>query len=394
MSKTMSPEQLSKYLSAQVAQIKSLEREVEEIQAGFTSSYMEFKAQHDETLADLTGKVLEHYAHIDAGLRGKIDQLVLLEREGLEKRRKQLRENEIPELRRAADGKLTQARQAELALEKGNPIFDKKEEKRKARLQKLKTKLASLNAEIGRRRRGLGFLFRFPAIVRLDRKRNKIIGEIEATRTEINALRIEWREMLRQAGSESEILGTQWKELNLKAARLQDELEYLDDPDQLGTLALKRAINRVLDEMTDPQDYQAGALQEEIGSMIRLNIRTDNYEEGLGTVAGLIALMRGIETGLGSFRTSVDALSREQKMHSQHLRKLSVHLPAEVMDFHTLWEPLRKKVKDDARLSRFPLEFISIVQPAIEEHLTQGAITRMFDSLEAALKKATAGWRG
>jgi len=47
MSRKMLMEQLAAYLSDQVTRISRLEQEIEEIQVGFNSAYMDFKARHD-----------------------------------------------------------------------------------------------------------------------------------------------------------------------------------------------------------------------------------------------------------------------------------------------------------------------------------------------------------
>jgi len=317
-----------------------------------------------------------------------------VELESLEQRTEALRQTEIPAARDELDRTQKQARAAKQRLEERNPLYDEREEKRKARLQELKQELDDLNSQIGRLRKGLGFITRYPRIVRLDRRRHETLGEINAIRAEINDLRVEWQQKLKRTSNDLQLWKAEWQELNLKIARLQDELEYLDDETLREELATKKAIRFILDQTNDPSVCAGGALRDEIQAMIRLNIQTDNYEKGLGTVAGMIALLRGIENGLSSFQTSVEAIIREQKMHSQYLKKISITLPAVVETFHSHWEPLRKKVEDDARLSKFPLEFVSLVQPALERDLSQESIGRMFDALGAELQRATAGWRG
>ena len=50
MSKEFSLDKLSDYLDEQLEQIGVMRREVEEIQVGFNSAYVEWKADHDAAL--------------------------------------------------------------------------------------------------------------------------------------------------------------------------------------------------------------------------------------------------------------------------------------------------------------------------------------------------------
>jgi len=273
-------------------------------------------------------------------------------------------------------------------------IRQKDAEKKKAALAELTARLEALNAEIGRLGRGLGFALQYGRIVKLDRERNQVIGQIEATRQAINELRLEWKERLAADETAEAKLQEEWRALNLRAAELQAELEYLDDEAARQTLVQRRAIKAVLDAANDPALYPAGPLYEEIQAMIRLNIQTDNYQRGLGTVAGVIALLRGVRQGYTSFLESVNAILQEQRMHAAYLTKLSVQVPDAVLKFNEQWGPLRKKVQDEARLSKYPLEFVAIVQPALEQELAQPAIEATFKALGAELNRATRGWKG
>jgi hypothetical protein len=114
----------------------------------------------------------------------------------------------------------------------------------------------------------------------------------------------------------------------------------------------------------------------------------------MGTVAGVIALLRGIATGFRSFRASVEAIINEQKMHSAYLAKLTFPVPAVLEEFNSQWAPLRKSLRNEKRLSRFPLEFVAAVDPVLENGLSTASIQKMFTALESELQRATAPWRG
>lgn len=394
MARKLSMEQLSDYFASQVNAIEQLEGEVTEIQVGFNSAFVEFKTRHDETLIALTDQVLEDYNDIAPGLRGQMEERRIVERETLQARRRALREELIPAARQTADEKLAESRKAEATLRKKNPLWDKKEEKLKARLRELVAELDTLNADIRRWGKGLGFVTRYIRITKLDRRRNQIVGEVTATQKQLEETRAEWQHMTADEAGEQNRLQEEWRDLSVQAARLQDELDYLDDEGRLEALALRRAVTTILDEAKAPELTESGALRDEIDEMIRLNIQTDNYQEGLGAVAGVIALLRGIVTGYRSFRASVDAIVNEQKLHSAHLQKLSFPVPAVVEQFNAQWGPLRKSLRDEKRLSRYPLEFVAAIEPSLKNGLSTTSIQKMFTALESELKRATASWRG
>ncbi len=128
--------------------------------------------------------------------------------------------------------------------------------------------------------------------------------------------------------------------------------------------------------------------------MVELNIQTDDYQEGLGSVGSLMSLLDGITEGLRRFDESVGGLIEEQRMHSSYLPKLHITVPDEVLAFHKQWDGLDQKVRDDGRLCAQPAEFLDIVRPVMEQDMSEASIRIMFSSLGQALKHATRDWRG
>ena len=81
-------------------------------------------------------------------------------------------------------------------------------------------------------------------------------------------------------------------------------------------------------------------------------------------------------------------------MHGDFLPQLKVQLPDSVIAFHSQWDGLRAKMRDDARLCAHPTEFLEAAQPVVERDLSDEAITGMFNNLGQALDEATKKWRG
>jgi peptidoglycan hydrolase CwlO-like protein len=393
MPPTVSLEQLNDFLSENRRKINAVGREVEEIQVGFNSAYVEFKANHDAQLARLTETLFEKLDSLSPELRARIDKRAAVERHLLTERRAELREKLIPQAQAEADTVLAQAQTQANALRELNPRLNEREETYKAHRAALEAKLAELNSEISRRSRGLGFITRFVSIAQLDRQRHRIIGQLETLAQNLKEVRQEWQARQQEFQTQQEALQGQWRELSLRVAELKRELTYLDDDAQREALAVKRAVRYVLDNLKErvpcPNDLKPG-----LEAMIELNIKTDAYQEGLGTVGGLIALLDSVGKGMDSFRESVEGLVGEQRMHSQFLPRLQVQLPDSVIAFHNQWDGLRAKMRDDARLCANPIEFLQTARPVMERDLSNEAITNMFNCLGQALDEATKKWRG
>jgi hypothetical protein len=81
-------------------------------------------------------------------------------------------------------------------------------------------------------------------------------------------------------------------------------------------------------------------------------------------------------------------------MHGDFLPQLKVQLPDSVIAFHSQWDGLRAKMRDDARLCVHPTEFLETAQPVVERDLSDEVITSVFNSLGQAMDEATKKWRG
>jgi hypothetical protein len=65
----------------------------------------------------------------------------------------------------------------------------------------------------------------------------------------------------------------------------------------------------------------------------------------------------------------------------------------EVQAFHTQWQDLAQKVRDDGHLCNNPTEFLAIVGPVMENDLSEANIKAMFENMGEALDAATYEWR-
>lgn len=394
MSNNFSLVSLYTYITNNIEKILAVRKETEEIQIGFNSSYVEWKAKHDATLERLSEAVTNRPGEVGSALQSRIEERTVEERRIIAERQQQLRDTLIPETQTKADEALREGRSLTEKLRELNPRLDEYEENLKAQRAAIEQELAQLNEQVRGLSRRFGVVMHFVKICKLDRKRHRLIGQLQAIQQRLKEVRQEWCGVQDQIQADQETLQTDWRELTLKLAGLQGELNYLDNEASREALALKRAARYLIDNFKEPISCPAEDLKRDLDSMVELNIQTDDYQNGLGSVAGLMSWLDGVAEGLREFGKSVDGLIKQQKMHSSYLPELHVSLPDEVLAFHQQWDGLREKVEADGHLCANPAEFVAAVQPVMERELNKEKIETMFDSLGGALKRATDRWKG
>lgn len=390
----MSLKQLDQFLSQARQNAVDVAREVSEVQLQFVSAHQESKAKHDTTLSDLAARAAYDLAVLPASLRQAIDERIGVEREMLAKRRQELLSQIVPKAEQIADDLLVRAQRATDEMRALNPSLNEREEKLKAERAQMEAELNRLNAEIKRLSGCLTVFINFFKVNDLDRQRHKLVGRMEENARALGDVRAEWAKSKASYAAEEAQWRQDWQQAVVDAARAREELAQLNDDGRRESLALQRAAFYVFDHWKTPLPADGGPLVDEINQMVQLNIQTDEYEEGLGKVAGLIALLGGLSQGLTSVNQSVKALIQEQKMHSSYLKPVDVEIDDGVLQFHKQWDALRSKVKDEKALGKNPAQFSRLFDAEVKGWLAEANIKRMFDSLGAALTHATRNWKG
>ncbi len=390
----MSFDGLHDFIAKARQEVEAVLRELSEVQFQFVSAHQESKAQHDATLNELSAQAALAMDALPADARKAIDERVGLERDLLEKRRQELLTSTVPKAETMADDLLTQAQRATDKVRKLNPQLDAREERLKAERAQMEAELKRLNAEIKRLSGCLTIFINFFKVGQLDKQRHKLMGQMEANARELQEVRQEWAKSSTDYQAEQVKLQQQWQQASVEAAGAREELAQLNDDDKRAQLALRRAIFYVFDNWKTPLPAGSNPLVEEINRMVQLNIRTDEYQEGLGKVAGLIALLGGVSQGLQSVDQSVAALMSEQSMHSAYLSPVDVQVDEEVLQFNARWDGLRSKVKDEKALGKQPAQFSALFDSELGGWLAEKNIKRMFDLMGGSLTAATQDWKG
>jgi chromosome segregation ATPase len=394
MGKSFSLKNLSTYIGDTIQEIETVRKEVEEIQVGFNSAYVEWKAEHDATLERLTETVAGRVEDVGPDLQALFEERVIEEKRIIEARRLELRDELIPATQSEADRVLSEGQRLTKKMRLLNPSLDQREEKLKAQRASLEGRLAQLNEHIRELSGCLGLVINFFKISKLDRQRQRVIGKLETVQEELKDVREEWKTAEQRMHEEQEALQTKWQETTIKLAQLNAELDYLDDESGREALARKRAVRYTFDNLKEPINCPLEDVKQKLDYMIELNIQADAYEEGLGSVGSLMSVLDGITEGLTRFDESVEGLLKEQSMHSSYLPELNISVPGEVLAFHDQWGDLRRKVRDDGHLCAHPAEFVATIGPVLKDGLSTDSIQAMFEGLGGALRHATKVWRG
>jgi hypothetical protein len=388
----MNASQLIQVLDGQKQAIQALIDQLDQVQVEFNAQFDEFQQKHDAALARLTDQVVDNLDLISSELRAAIEKRLPEERKQIDERRQKIREEYLPQRQQTADGLVKQA-QAELAeIRSLNPQLDSREEFLKRQKAKMEARLEELNDEIGRQSRGLGVALHFIAITQADRERQRILGKLETINDLLYKVRREWEQEQEKLAAHQVEYQKKWQLESIAVARLQSELDQLDDGTYREDLALRRATGHVLDALDKPSPSSDSELEAGLNEMVQLNVQTDSYHQGLASASGFIGLLRGIDNGLQAVRQSIDGLQKEQEMHKAYLRPLSFSLPARVESLGKQWPSLAQQFADEKSVGDHPVDFAAATGPLLQGPLSEASIEAMFNDLGAEIKRATAQW--
>jgi chromosome segregation ATPase len=392
VSQKFSTNGLTKFLEANISAIEKIRKEVEEIQLGFQNAYVEWKTKHDQELVKLTELVQARLPEIGSELREKINTQLTIEDQALEKRRKDLQEEIIPLYEQELDRTLAKGQAKTAELRKLNPELNDQEESLKQSLQNSQQNLIALNQKIKQLSGGLGGILHFGQISELDRQRQRLIGGMQEQQKSLQKVRQDWEEMHQVAVSEDLKLQANWQNVLTNQAARQAELNYLSEESNRRNLALQRAVRQVLDNLKAKVNCPTPDLQTRLDQMVDYNRQTDDYQDGLASVGGLIGMLGSIQEGMRRFNTSIESLQEQEQMNSQYLKPLAIVLDDQTLAFTQQWDGLKKLVVDEKAACDHPAAFIQSIQPVLNQQLSNQSLQTFFNRLGDALKAATDKW--
>jgi len=377
-----------RYVSEDRRRMKAVFDEVEEIQYQFNDLH----AQELERWKEQLGVCIVLLKKDPDRLPPALAELIATKRD--EARRNLQMEidsltKEVGSLRKRADRALLRAQREIEALRTANPQLDLQEESLKARIVTLGDEVKGLDDQL--RSLGLfplGWLTNMGKRRKLKKRREGLQSERAARVLALNGVREKWVTTKRKAEERQTALRQQWEEKSIEASQRQARQDFLSK--NVERLSLHRGLEQTLITMEDPP-VKDGKLGEALQAMVKLNKTKAAYEQGLRTVAEVLGLLKGLHEGMNRFLQSVGKVYEEQKRYK--LKPLTVHLPSQVAEFHEMWLPFRKLVKNEKYMGRHPLVFSQKAKEFTAEHLGDDQIEAVFVGMGEALKRATKAWK-
>ncbi len=392
MSRSLAAEAFRDFLQAERTKVTTAFQAVEHIQADYQGFYTRFRADHDKTLAALA----ERLQALPADGRPKtlqtaIDARVPAECEAIEKRIAEL-DQELPRLQKETDELVTQSQKSLATLRLLNPQLNDREEGLKADLAAVQKQLDDLNGLVHAQASGLGFVLHAIKIHELDQQRYRVVGRMESLSAELAKVRQEWKTKHASAEKQQAELQTMWQQQQARAGQLRQERDDLAN--EKDALARQRAIAYTLDNLKTRVEPTEPALDEQLRQMMTLNFQTDDLQAALGSIAGVLGIMKGVDEGLKRLGESATAIINEQQRNSAYLAPLNIDLDDAVIAFSQVWDDLEAKAKDEKAFATHPADFVTALKPFLDDRLTNDRIAGYFTALGASLQRATATWKG
>lgn len=290
---------------------------------------------------------------------------------------------------RTRSDELLEAAQAQTdALRRAHPELNRREEELKAEMIRYQDEYAQAFEAAERAGEGaLAWLTRFGTLQRLRGQQRQAKRKQEETLAQLRQVREDWLNRVKEAGETQAELRKEWQEVGVRVAEAQTKRDHLDE--NLPTLAEQNALQRVLEELSDPPGLD-GEFGDAMRDLARRNAVRARYEEGLEVSAEFLGRTKGMADGLEKFGSSVANVVREQRRYN--LRQVQVHVPSYAARSLATWAEVLAHVRDPSRYAERPEELTAILQPYIRDRMSDVQIRQMFEGLGEELNRATAAW--
>jgi hypothetical protein len=405
------------YVEERAAVMSSVESRLCGLQAKYESFFAEVTRVRENELAQLSAHILADRGKLEGWLSQALDRAQAQVETEFEERLLSVR-RQLAELREQAEQCRQRSARQEEEVRKSNLSLDAAEEELKARSQKLLAAIDEYNRRIRELGKGFGFFSNLFRMRELARQRAALDREQADVAAHIDRLRRRWAEEESQQVAEEARLRKEWIDLRSKAAALQAKLEALEE--SRSELVVRSTLERVLFELVkEPPAAGPGApacprcpaanpeacsfcricgqrlkpdrsdLEGSIHEIAELNLHHRRFAEGMRAGQQLIALVRGIKSGLEAFSRSVQSVLDSERRYP--LPKLEIDVPPQSLAYGRRFDELRAYVQQD--LSLHPREFAAKVQPLVSEVLTETNIRTYFETMgEELSRQAAAQW--
>jgi DNA repair exonuclease SbcCD ATPase subunit len=364
---------------------KSVCTEVEQVQRAFTTRLVDMQQRLDDAevcfVAGIGSSGAGPEQWVSARLEERLPETRTAKTQRLEEVRARLQQLE------AERTEIEQKSAVEIeGLAKENPALNAREEELKAERAKQEAELKRIDDDLAVVGAGLGWLLRPRAIHRLRTLRGQWETARYGTLSRLNEVRQAWNTHHSEVQNQEATYQRDWRAKTAEIAHLTGEQQGLErDFEGACRQEVVRDIARKVEEFAPTGSEQA---DEALQTVLALRAAIGDLQTGIGSVAEVLGLSKGICEGLTRFGSSVESVRKEQDMHSE-LAHLQLEAPAAALEYHRVWDEVLPIVLDENAASEHPTEFGKRLREVMGKRMEEAEIAGMFESLGACLNEAT-----
>ncbi len=406
------------YLEDRLATIRDVEGRLLALQSKYETYYQEVSRVREAELGQLSSYIAAGGTSLPADLASALERARSEVERELEQKLGAL-QAERKKAAAEAEAARKDSQRGEEAVHARNVDLDRREEALKARSARLLKDIGEYNRRIREMGTGFGFFSNFFRMRGLQRERRRLDAEQAELLAQMDGLRAQWVVREKEHGEKEAALRASWARAAAQAAALAAKIEALRE--SRPRMIFRSTVERVLYRFAPPERASPGPndppcprcrskaapgsffcpicaarlgkdrpdLAGSVSEMAELNVHFERFSEGMKACQQVIALVRGIASGLSAFIKSVDGVKDSEERYP--LPKLEIDVPAASVEFGKSFDAFRSVVSDD--LSLHPRAFAARIEEAVGKVFTEPRIKAYFETMgEELSRQAKAQW--
>lgn len=406
-----------KYLSDRWNLLDNIESRLLTVQENYESHLAEVRRAREAEMDELLEIVLRDRSLLPEEFNRSLDEAAVEVAAAFEEKIAGMDAEKLSELGKAEELR-QQAMEADRALRAKNLKLDASEEKLKTRSTELLGKIQAFNAQISELGHGFGFFSNLFKMRKIADRRELLITENSEVSARIELMRKKWQEAGQEYAQELKDLQQGWKIAEEHATAVAARLEGLKN--RRSRILARSTLEKVLRErkMDFPAEdtgsvicprcgtgnaqsfhfcwacaerLQANApgFEASLEEMTELDHHFRRFSKGVHACRGIIALVRGLKSGVDALKKSVSEMLDSESKFS--LGTLVIDVPETSVEFGENFDRLGEMVEDNP--GKHPLVFSDRIETMTRDRLAQEAVEQFFETMgEELSRQAKAQW--
>jgi hypothetical protein len=387
--------------------VSAVEAELCQLQEKYETFFSEVRSVREREYQQLSEHLIAGGAKVPAELRQALDRARQQAEREFDRKLTAL----IEEQRRAAqrcEALRKGSEEAEDKIRGRNTQLDDQEEKLKVRNEALLAQIEAHNQQIRLLAKGFGFFSNIFRMRALGKAGATLVTEQRALAERIEIVRQRWATAETEHHARETALQQQWIDDRAEASALQAKVDALIQA--RSRIIQRSALEQVLFDREPPDlagDEQACPrcqvkntqaahfceicaqrlvpdrpdLEGSLAEVAELNRHHRRFAAGMKAGQELIALMRGLASGLKAFRASVEGLVETESKHP--LPKLELSVPQASVTYGQSFERVKELLAQDHL--HHPVAFAEQVKGMMQQSFTEQQIKSYFETMGETL---------